>query len=418
MIRERLNAGYDALPSGVRHFISPLVEPGYELAKRALSLPAQRCQETYFLRGTETQSATLLTVLYSGDPQTMRYFCGRLYSREPLVRKMGRRPVWRLQRLGSAKTVQADLVLLELDSFWGASMRREGYLCLPQWVLFRMDISQPWSEFRTRFARKSLRSNLTRVRKSGYYYSLATDNQAWRHFYEHMYLPYARKRYGDSCIVYSPRQHHRVFERGGHLLFLHTRDHRRVAGVLLVPENRTLKFHSLGIRDDADPRLAAGSGTALYYFSILWAREQGYRCMDFGHCRPFLDDGLFLYKKRWGMRIDKSPRIKTLVGIRALSHRLALRNIARRMDCVFLHDGRLKALACIGHDQPVGEREMRERFRKRYIEGLDRLFLVAPGGFTPAAREAVAAETGGRLSLLAGEPAQILLNTGLRGNIK
>jgi hypothetical protein len=339
----------------------------------------------------------------------MHYFSSLIYSREPLMRKLGHQPVWRLNNLGQDGTVQADLVMLELDSFWAPSMRRAGYLSMPQWVFFMLDISQPWPKLLRRISNKSLKNNLTKVKKAGYLYSITTDEEEWRYFYEHMYLPYAQKRYGVSSIVYSSRQHRRAFETG-QLLLVHTRELKRVAGVLLLPWRQYLRFHSLGVRDAGTRYLARGVVTALYYFSMIWAGEQGYKRMDFGHCRPALGDGLLLYKKRWGMRIRRSPRVKTLIGIKALSRRPALKSFARRMDFIFLDSGRLSAVSCVGHDRPVGRDEVLNLFKKRYVAGLNRLFIIAPGGFTEETMQAIEPGPADHLSLVVGDPAKMLMD--------
>ncbi len=410
MIRERLNAVYDGLPVGLRRRITPLAESGDALLKRAVSLPAQRHQGAYLFTGVEKDSGASLTVLFSGRLPTMHYFSRRIFSGNPRIHELGRRPLRRLQKTGRAETAQADLVLVECDAFWTSSLRRHGYMILPQWVFFELDISRPLPELLQRISNKSLKSNLARVKKAGFTCSVTAIDEGWRSFYRRMYLPYAKMRYGNASIVYTQRQYHRAFETG-RLLMVHDREGKKIAGVLLVPWRRYLRFHSLGVLDAEPDYLAKGVITALYYFGIMWGLRHGYRRMDFGHCRPCLDDGLFLYKKRWGMSVRRSPRVKAVIGIRALTRGPALKSLARRMEPVFLNGGRLEAVVCARHHRPLDPAEVR-RLSRRHINGLDRLHLLAPGGFSREAMQAVETDGGSRISLVKGEPETMLVNAG------
>jgi len=111
------------------------------------------------------------------------------------------------------------------------------------------------------------------------------------------------------------------------------------------------------------------------------------------------------------MHIRRSSRIKALIGIKALSRRPALKSLARRVDFIFLEDGCLNAVICAGHDRPVEGNEVLNLFKKRYVAGLDRLFIVAPGGFTAEAMQVVKSGPGDRLSLVAADPSTVLMRT-------
>ena len=61
---------------------------------------------------------------------------------------------------------------------------------------------------------------------------------------------------------------------------------------------------AVGINDKG--QVVGASLADRYYHAILWAKEKGHTQLDFGHCGPFLNDGILLYKKRWGMRMKRS----------------------------------------------------------------------------------------------------------------
>lgn len=64
-----------------------------------------------------------------------------------------------------------------------------------------------------------------------------------------------------------------------------------------------------GVLDGRNDHITQGISSAMYCFAICWAKEKGYGEIDFGHCRPFLDDGVLQFKRRWGMTVHRSPRL-------------------------------------------------------------------------------------------------------------
>jgi len=48
--------------------------------------------------------------------------------------------------------------------------------------------------------------------------------------------------------------------------------------------------------------LQTGALSALYFGSIKWCFDHHIRRCDIGEVRPFANDGLYQYKRRWGFR--------------------------------------------------------------------------------------------------------------------
>ena len=55
-----------------------------------------------------------------------------------------------------------------------------------------------------------------------------------------------------------------------------------ISGMLFTLENKTFKPKFMGIVEDKIPLLKQGLGAATYYFSILWAKENSAKLIDFG----------------------------------------------------------------------------------------------------------------------------------------
>jgi hypothetical protein len=86
-----------------------------------------------------------------------------------------------------------------------------------------------------------------------------------------------------------------------------TRGKERVAGICIVPQGDTLWMPVSGIRHGDPLLLHQGAGTAIYALTIEWARAQGYRRLDAGRTGPFIKDGLYQFKQKFGFRAVADP---------------------------------------------------------------------------------------------------------------
>ena len=81
-----------------------------------------------------------------------------------------------------------------------------------------------------------------------------------------------------------------------------------ISGMLIYTAPPIPVVAFLGVTDGRMDYVKQGALLALYYYTILWAKGKGYTKLDFGHCRPILNDGVFVYKRTLGMMIQRSPR--------------------------------------------------------------------------------------------------------------
>jgi hypothetical protein len=101
----------------------------------------------------------------------------------------------------------------------------------------------------------------------------------------------------------------------------------------------------LGVRDDY---LSQGAGYAPLYFLVRWAKQQGYSKIDYGACNPFLTDGVFHYKRTWGMAIrplkENDPKIH---AIKFLNFGEGTKAFISDNPFIFAENGKLEVLATL-----------------------------------------------------------------------
>jgi hypothetical protein len=167
-----------------------------------------------------------------------------------------------------------------------------------------LDISQPVEKIYSKFS-KSAKEDLRRMKKYRYPYEISSDLNKLEMFYYQMYLPYIISRHGKQANCASFYTFRHLFERGSKLMLIKHDDEYIFGSLFLIKKNRVHALYS-GIMERKTDYLKKGVGAASYYFSILWAKENKAKFIDFGISRAFLNDGLFRYKKKWGTTIEKA----------------------------------------------------------------------------------------------------------------
>ncbi len=374
----------------MRNFISPVLEPAYSFLKRCVLLADKIRWPVCVLRGKEKWSNENLTVLCCAAEQMVTYLSSILYSGEPEKESLGKCFIWQVESRFNSEKFTADLIFIETDKIFSPFLRQRGFKIIPQWILFILEISRPLSEIWREIKNKSLSDNLRIVRKYQYVYEMTRDLAKYNDWYRQMYVPYALERFGDASMTYGFRKLKRTFERG-QILFV-KRDNDHLAGTLIVTHGKDAWVHSLGIRTGNHNFLKQGVVSASYYFTVLWAKEKGYEHIDFGHCRPFLNDGVFIYKKNWGMAVKKSNRMQSVLGLKVFNPSQGVKAFLANNPFVFIDRGKMKGFVLIQKNDPLTPGEVRSLFKKYYISGLDCLIINSPQGFTSSARETAAIE--------------------------
>ena len=333
------------LPEKVQKVIRPFIDKAYAFVHRLYSIYADIYQPVSILKGKGGQNGTNLSLLIAGKRKDSAFLLNKIYHEEPEATKLKRMLVWKIPFLNGS---EVNVTLIEADRCFSPFFARQGFFAIPEWVLFTMDISIPIEKV-IRLC-ESNRNNFRRMGKYSYEYEVCFDKGKLHLFYHTMYLPYICSRHGKLTVLTTLNQMEDILQRGE--LLLVKRGGEYVAGQLIYKASPVPIVSYLGVKDGNFDLVKQGAVFALYYYTILWAKEKGYTKLDFGHCRPFLSDGVFLFKKRLGMKIQRSPRY----------HRMLYLSINRLNPCLeqfftnnpLVHDdmGVLKGLLFVQKDDP------------------------------------------------------------------
>ena len=119
-----------------------------------------------------------------------------------------------------------------------------------------------------------------------------------------MYRKYIAKRFGKATIPTSYTTLKKAYDNDGGILFV-TKEKKTTAGLLFKIKNKTIYGKCLGfsmVNQNYNNGLA---GHAALFFLIDWSLNKGITELNYGNTMPFFEDGIFRYKKEWGMDIVK-----------------------------------------------------------------------------------------------------------------
>ena len=194
-----------------------------------------------------------------------------------------------------------------------------------RWIRQMYDLSVPIDEL---FRHRERRRERKKVLQFTPHFS--SDPEDLEFFYEKLYLPYIQKRHNDAIIL------KKVFllqdlKKGGELCFV-KKDGLIAAGGFCNHVGDRYSMLILGLTDEKYN--GEGAVAALFYYGILRGLEKKARYFDFGLSKPFITDGVCIYKRKWGGGIYRDHEIRRVVY---------LKNI--RKDGLFvLEDDKLKVL--------------------------------------------------------------------------
>jgi hypothetical protein len=165
----------------------------------------------------------------------------------------------------------------------------------------------------------SAKEDIRKVKKNQFSFKITSDNKKLNMFYYYMYLPTLKKIIGETEVFTPNYLLFKYLSEIGYELMLVTHDEKDVCGVYFYHHNNVLFLKYAGVFQGDISLIKKGALSAAYYFSIILAKDRKVRRIDFGGTRPFFKDGLFIYKKKWGMIIEPYLSVQDVFGLKILN---------------------------------------------------------------------------------------------------
>lgn len=374
---------YRHLPEKIRNTVSKKGESLYLWMNRAFSLISQIHMDVYRIEGTCREGESSLICLYIGEEETLNYFSSLAYKGTPEIEKVGKIFIWgifqKIKLIGSS----VDLVLIMINKFFTRFLIKQGYFIIPEWVSQKLDISKPLEETRRNLSGNSkeyIRKIKARIRKLGLSYEISYSMEMLEYFYRNIYVPFTLERHGKLAELLPLSHMERAFRRGG--LLMVKEDDVCIGGVLfIIARGETFHIFRWGIASGDEEYLKKDVGGVLYYFSIMWAKQQGYKKVDFGGSRAFLNDGTYRYKKKWGAEVSDNKWLTSTFGLKLLNLNDGVRDFLYGNPFIFINDRILRVLIFVQQNHPVAQEQLERFFQIYYAPGLEDFTIISSASF-------------------------------------
>lgn len=314
------------------------------------------------LSGTERDSGDALHVVYAGD-ETNKNYIANLFSPDGLTESyLGKKWLWDLWRLQRQPDPRAPLFITELRKELRSWCGLQG-LYAPVWVegaIWFEDIARQMK------ASEHVKSDLRRIRKNGLGYEVTRGTEAITDFYHRMYRPHTWRAHGNEAVPHSLETMLSKAPRSDLLLI--TRDGQILAGEMIVYEPEGPHFWCSGVVDGNQDYVKAGALAALYYYRYVYLSEKGYDKVYVGASRAFLRDGVFQYKKKWGMRVVGGRDSGFLVSAPRSGN--GERAFLKNNPFIYDTGAELRAAMFVDTLAPADMEQLPELYRRHCVPGL------------------------------------------------
>ena len=236
--------------------------------------------------------------------------------RAPSEAKLGK-PRWTPCRAGLARA-QLQRYGCVVFPDWGVPRTLRGdALAIPPFVDLCVDLLEAPERWALSLPR-SAQQDLRKVRQRGFRVEFSCDAGWIPEFLARYHLPTVRLRHGEVGYVSEEQEIATEFATGQAEWVKVFQGETCVAANYCRIEGERYELRRAGWLDGDSAAMADGGAAALYWFCVNRAWKRGLRIVHWGGVAPFLDDGLFAYKSKWGGRVTlpttESPPFQVLLN--------------------------------------------------------------------------------------------------------
>ena len=362
---------YDKTPIEIKKVISPIV---IVLKFRILSRIKHLYMPVYLLAGKEKYGKSDLSILFLGDKISRFHISSVLFSNENTSEFIGKVWLWKTKKIVKQFTNKVDAVLIKTDRFFSECLNQRGFIIMPAWVEMKLDTSRSFEQLLKKF-KKSAIEDIRIIKKQEYTYEVTNDSEKFEYFYHKIRVPYLSERLGKltlpDTVNYGETKD--IFQRNK-LLLVKDKD-KYVSGFFLASYKNMSHACYMGVFQPST-YLSKGAGAAPYYFSILWAKDNNIKLLDFGNNRSLLKDGSFQYKRKWGSTVKISKRFFGIYGLKIINYqKKAIQDFLLNNPFTIIQNRELKGIVFLRNRMTNGE--SKRIYSKYYTTGLENLYIFS-----------------------------------------
>ena len=352
-----------SIMSGIKHKMSPFFPIIRNVWRLRLNV--------WIIKGEEKTTKQEIKLLYMGSDLSKHYLEDLIFSNIIEEKYIGKRWIWTTLRMARSNCADYSLLIAETGDYLAKIFKRKREYFVPCWIVAEIDLNSDSSDPAQMDKNKNLKADIHRIKKHELDYELTKSQAQFNKFYHDMYKPFAVKRYGKKAIVEKYYDLRISFKKGE--LILVKMGGIPVAGTLIKYEKNQAFLHVLGVKDGDSDYLRFGAISALYYYSIRYLKGRGFTRLNMGATRPFLMDGVLLYKKKWGLKIIGTTGPGFLMKL--LSETAAVRGFLSNNPFIYKDSKHIYGAVFLLPEQVDDKRSVEKTFHDYYIDGMSKLLI-------------------------------------------
>ena len=343
------------LPKAVENLISRYIQFFYHF------------KEDIYIVDFKLGHNSTISLLYIGKENLLKYLVERIERLfgECIIKKTGTVYMPRIKKQIENYGKNVDLIMVNTDALFVM----KGFVRIPSWIGVELDTSRSMEEIMQNFS-KGTKHDVNRIKKKNFSFEITTDPEKLEFFYRKMFIPYILKRHGKilspNYISYVksilPRTKLMLIKLGGEY----------IGGALIDGKGHIVSLPCMGIINGEMEYLSQGVPTAINYFHILWAKENGIRVLDFGNSRPFLNDGDFQFKRKWGMRIKRSRYLFDVIHLRVVHFNDSTEKFLENNPFLYFDGESLKGFV---YRKKLSPDDLPKLYRQYFTKGMESILI-------------------------------------------
>ena len=347
--------------------------------------------DLWVIIGEEIKSKQTLGILYAGSEENKNYMVNLAFDSPYEENYIGNMWIWGVLKKVKEKN-NCSLMVAEVPNFFSLFFKNKKWFYIPCWIYGDINIS---NEIPSLVTKESLKSDIRRVKKNNLSFESTNEISHLYDFYHNMYLPYITETHNNEAIV---KEYDFLKEnfKNCDLIFIKSKE-EYIGGCLIGYAEKRARLWCMGVKNGNRDYLQQGVVGAIYYFSVCYLKDRGFRKAELGGARAFLKDGVLQYKKKWGMRITVASPTGFLVNI--LPEKKSAKGFFLNNPFIYMDNGKLEGAVFIENDPLLSEKDLRKIYKDYYRHGISKLIIYRFGGGGSRAKETVPPDLSGSMEI-------------------
>lgn len=322
----------------------------------------------WIIKGEENTSNQKLAIAYAGNEKNKNYIEKLAFGSSYKEKYLGKIWLWKLFKMIKENENSCSLMITEVYNVFRIFFKNQKCFYIPCWISGEVDISDDISSFTKR---ASVKTDMRKIRKNKLNFEVTNELSQLHNFYNNMYLPYITKVHGNEAIVAEYDFIKKKFRTCDLLLIKKGKEY--IAGNLIDYTKNRVRVWYVGIKDGNTDYMKDGAIAALYYFSVHYLKEKGFKRVGFAESRAFLKDGVLQFKKKRGIQLVDTS--ETSILIKPLSRTPGIKGFFLNNPFIYMDKGRFNGAIFVESDQSFSEEDFKKIYSSYYLRGLSKLFI-------------------------------------------